>query len=52
MTNTLRIRVTKFHSSDRYQYSVGGFVAFGFATREAAQAAAEAFRATLTGEAV
>lgn len=50
MAKPLTIQVTKFHSSDRFQYSVGGFVAFGFATREAAQAAAEAFRPTLTGE--
>ncbi len=51
MAKPLTIRITQFHSSDRFQYSVGGFVCFGFATREAARTAAEAFRATLTGDA-
>jgi hypothetical protein len=53
-TKTTRITVKPFIGGG-FQYQVGMFVGFGFATREAARAAAEAFRVefhtVLTGEA-
>ena len=54
MNKNLRITVKPFIGGG-YEYRVGMFVQFGFATREAARAAAEAFRVefhtVLTGEA-
>ncbi len=46
MAKTLRITVKPFIGGG-FEYSVGGFTAFGFATREAARSAAEAFRTEL-----